>query len=76
MLKRRRELFQKTFIEEVLSTHAITKEAYLAIQEGKDELFLELREKELIRLEREFMQEKGVIPNNSLAPQEPINDAD
>ena len=47
-----------------------------AIQKGNEELFLELREKELIKGEREFMESKGVRPSNILSPQEPLIDTE
>lgn len=62
--------------EELLKSHALTLEALQALKDGNDDKFLDLREKELIRLERDFMKKKGVVPNNNLLPQDPLNDSD
>ena len=75
-LKNKKNLFEDHLTSEVLASHGITQEALNAIQNGNDELFLELREKELIRIEREFMVSKGVVPNASLDTSEPLNDTE
>jgi hypothetical protein len=62
--------------DEVLKSHAITREALEALKNGDDNRFLELREKELIKLEREFMRKNGVVPNSSSIPQETISDTE
>lgn len=77
MLKAKQNLFENYFLtKEVLSSHAITQNALEAIQNSENKLFLELREKELIRLEREFMEKQGVVPNKNLNPEEPLIDTE
>jgi len=75
ILSRENGLFDN-ISQDVLDSHAITQEAYKAIQNQNYDEFLELREKELIRLEKEFMIKEGVVPDNSNNTQIPINDAD
>lgn len=62
--------------EQVLKSHAIPVEALQALKEGGEEKFLELREKELIKLEREFIKRNGVKPSKNLQPQETISDTE
>lgn len=76
ILKRENGLFGNGISEETLNSHAINLDAYSAIQNGYEEQFLELREKELIKSEREFMESKGVRPSNIISPQEPLIDTE
>jgi len=76
ILKRKNGLFGNTISQNVLNSHAINQDSYSAIQEGNEKLFLELREKELIKGEHKFMESKGVRPSNILSPQEPLIDTD
>ena len=76
ILKRKSELFGTALSKDILESHAINQNAYFAIQAGNEELFLELREKELINGERKFMESKGVQPSNILNPQEPLIDTE
>ncbi len=62
--------------QEVLNSHAITKEAYKAIKNKNYNEFLDLREKELIKLEKEFMIKESVIPNSGNTIQTPVDDTD
>jgi hypothetical protein len=59
-----------------LKSHGITEDALQSLKQGYDDKFLDLREKELIRLEREFMQKNGVIPNSNTNTQESVSDTD
>lgn len=76
LLKIKQNLFENHLTDEVLASHGITQTALKALQNGQDNLFLELREKELIKLERAFMMEKGVIPNQNTNPEEPLIDTE
>jgi len=69
-------LLSITLTKEILDSHAITTEALQAIQSKDFDKFLEIREKELIKLEREFMNKNGVIPNKSDLPEAPLDDTE
>lgn len=66
----------KIITQKTLQSHAITPEALQALKAGDDELFLNLREQELIRLEREFMVRNGVQPSTTTAPVDMHPDTD
>jgi Protein of unknown function DUF262 len=66
-----------TYDSVLLNSHAITKEAFDALMNDNEDLFIELREQELIRLEIQFLKNKGVVPyNNDATTEESVNDSD
>lgn len=62
--------------ETLLESHAINQEAFNALVQNKKDDFLALRERELIRLEKDFLIEKGVIPYDGFEPRDTVNDSE
>jgi len=60
---------------EIFQSHGINPEALQALQKNQYDKFIELRELELIKLEQEFMKDKGVVPNIGSSTEETIFDA-
>lgn len=54
--------------DRVLHSHHISDAAWAALEEGDHRAFVERRIETLVALEREFMQQKGVVPPKSDSP--------
>ncbi len=70
------ELQHPNVNREILDSHAISEEAFEAFKNRDYTMFLQLRKEALMKLEQEFMQQRGVLPNEHLLPEEPLIDTD